>query len=158
MSSFKNKFNRSNNVKWVITFVLIAMLIVSVVFVFVKLNKDEKTKTLGANSFTYAIGLLDAEGEYEQGTSSIYMKDFVSVDGLTVEVDEDATVKYKVFFFNEDKEYIGSSDEDLSEDFAGTIPTDAEYFKIMITPTNDAEVSWTEIGTYAGMITVTVNK
>ena len=105
MSSFKKRMSTSN-IKWIITFVLIAMLSVAVIFAFVKIDKNEKTKTLGTNSFTYAIGLLDAEGEYEQGTSSIYMKDYYSVDGLTVELKDKATVTYKLFFYDEDKEFI----------------------------------------------------
>jgi len=101
---------------------------------------------------------LDAEGKYEQGTTSIYTKEYHSVDGLTVEVDEDATVKYSIFFFDKDEKFVDKT-SDLSLNYDGTsTPETAEYFKIMITPTNDAEVSWSEIGRYAGMLTVTVNK
>ncbi len=154
MSSFKKRMN----IKWIITFILIAMLTVALIFAFVKIEKNEKTKTLGTNSFTYAIGLLDAEGEYEQGTSSIYLKDFESVDGLTVEVKDKATVTYKLFFYDENKEFIDmTSDLSLNFDSSST-PETAEYFRIMITPTNDAEVSFFEINDYAGQLTVSVNK
>lgn len=85
MSSFKKRINK-NSIKWIITFTLLSLLLVSVVFAFVKIDRNEKTKKLGTSSFTYAIGLLNEKGEYEQGTSSIYLKDFCSVDGLTVEV------------------------------------------------------------------------
>lgn len=157
MSSFKKRMSASN-IKWIITFVLIAMLSVAVIFAFVKIDKNEKTKTLGTNSFTYAIGLLDAEGEYEQGTSSIYMKDYYSVDGLTVELKDKATVTYKLFFYDEDKEFIDmTSDLSLNYDSSST-PATAEYFRIMITPTNDAEVSFFEINNYAGQLTVSINK
>ncbi len=157
MSSFKKRMSASN-IKWIITFVLIAMLSVAVIFAFVKIDKNEKTKTLGTNSFTYAIGLLDAEGEYEQGTSSIYMKDYYSVDGLTVELKDKATVTYKLFFYDEDKEFIDmTSDLSLSYDSSST-PATAEYFRIMITPINDAEVSFFEIDNYASQLTVSVNK
>lgn len=157
MSSFKKRMSASN-IKWIITFVLIAMLLVAVIFAFVKIDKNEKTKTLGTNSFTYAIGLLDAEGEYEQGTSSIYMKDYYSVNGLTVELKDKATVTYKLFFYDEDKEFIDmTSDLSLSYDSSST-PATAEYFRIMITPTNDAEVSFFEIDDYAEQLTVSINK
>lgn len=157
MSSFKKRMSASN-IKWIITFVLIAMLSLAVIFAFVKIDKNEKTKTLGTNSFTYAIGLLDAEGEYEQGTSSIYMKDYYLVDGLTVELKDKATVTYKLFFYDEDKEFIDmTSDLSLSYDSSST-PATAEYFRIMITPTNDAEVSFFEINDYAEQLTVSINK
>lgn len=157
MSSFNKRMN-TNRIKWIICFILIAMLSVAVVFAFVKIDRNETTKTLGSGSSTYAVGLLDDSGAYKQGTSSIYMKDFASADGLTVEIEEDATVKYKVFFYDADKTFIEKT-ADLSEDYDGSaIPSTAKYFKIMITPTNDAEVSWTEIRTYASQLTVTVNK
>ena len=156
MSSFKKV--DSLNLKWIISLVLIALLSVAMVFAFVKIDKNESTKTIGGNSFNYSIGLLDESGEYEQGTSSIYMKSFYDVDGLTVEVAEDATVTYKICFYDEDKNFV-SMTESLSEDFDGsTTPENAEYFRVVVTPTNDAEVQWTEIGMYAGMITVTVSK
>lgn len=157
MSSFKKRMS-ANKFKWIITFVLIAMLSVAVIFAFIKIDKNEKTKTLGADSFTYAIGLLDAEGEYEQGTSSIYTKEYYSVDGLTVELKDKATVIYKLFFYDEDKEFIDmTSDLSLSYDSSST-PATAEYFRIMITPTNDAEVSFFEIDNYAEQLTVSINK
>jgi len=157
MSSFKRR-SAKGNIKWIITFALISILIVGMIFAFVKIDKNEKTKTLGTSSFTYSIGILDAEGKYEQGTTSIYTKEYHSVDGLTVEVDEDATVKYSIFFFDKDEKFVDKT-SDLSLNYDGTsTPETAEYFKIMITPTNDAEVSWSEIGRYAGMLTVTVNK
>lgn len=157
MSSFKKHIS-ADKIKWIVSFVLIAMLSIAVVFAFVKIDKNEKTKTLGTNSFTYAIGLLDSEGEYKQGTSSIYMKDYHSVDGLTVEIKDGATITYKLFFYDKDKNFVDKT-SDLSLNYDGSsIPSTAEYFKVMITPTNDAEVSFFEIGTYAGQLTVTVNK
>ena len=157
MSSFKKRMSASN-IKWIITFVLIAMLSVAVIFAFVKIDKNETTKTLGTSSFTYAIGLLDAEGEYEQGTSSIYLKDYQSVDGLTVKIKDKATVTYKLFFYDENKDFVDmTSDLSLNYDSSST-PETAEYFRIMITPTNDAEVSFFEINDYAGQLTVSVNK
>lgn len=161
MSSFKKRMSK-NNVKFVVLFSLVAILIVGMIFALVKIDKNEKTKTLGSGTFTYAIGLLDDEGGYEQGTSSIYLKDFYSVDGLTIEVKEDATVTYSIFFYNEDKENVGKELDlegnfDITSDSVSVLET-AKYFKIMITPTNDAEVSWNEINTYASQLTVTINK
>ena len=157
MSSFKMRMS-ANNFKWVVTFVLIAMLSIAVIFAFVKIDKNEKTRTLGTSSFTYSIGLLDSEGEYEQGTSSIYLKDYYSVDGLTIELKDKATVTYKLFFYDADKEFVDmTSDLSLSYDSTST-PATAEYFRIMITPTNDAEVSFFEIDDYAKQLTVSINK
>lgn len=157
MSSFSKRRANANKFKWIITFVLIAMLSIAMVFAFVKIDRNETTKTLGTNRFTYAIGLLDSEdGEYVQGTSSIYTKDFYTVDGLTIELEEDATITYKLFFYDEAEEFIEVVDG--SEFNSENVPEGAKYFKVEITPTNDVEVSTSEISTYAGQLTVTVNK
>lgn len=158
MSSFKKRSFSAKNFNWIITYILISILSVAVIFAFAKIDKNEDTKTLGSSSLTYAIGLLDAEGEYEQGTSSIYMKDYQSVDGLTVELKDKATVTYKLFFYDENKDFVDmTSDLSLNYD-SSSIPETAEYFRIMITPINDAEVSFFEIYNYARQLIVSVNK
>lgn len=157
MSSFKKKISKTN-LKFIVAFVLIALTAMASVVALAKIENKETTKTLGSGSLTYSIGLLDSEGAYEQGTTSIYSKDFESVDGLTIKVDENATITYSIFFFDADKK-IDSIQSDLTSDFdSSEIPENAEYFKLMITPTNDAEVSFFEINTYAGQLTVTINK
>lgn len=156
-----SRFNRrtsANKIKWIITFVLLSILSVSMIFAFVKIDKNEKTKTLGTSVFTYSIGLLDEQGEYEQGTTSIYLKDYTSVDGLTIEVQDKATITYSLFLYDENKDLVEIK-ADLSSNFDGSELSDSvKYFRVMITPTNDAEVSLFEVGTYAGQLTITVNK
>ncbi|MBR2614984.1 MAG: hypothetical protein IKC71_05270 [Clostridia bacterium] len=157
MSTFKRKMNK-NKLMFIIAFSLIAVLLVAVLFTFSKINKTEDTKTIGSNVFNYSIGILDETGEYEQGTTSIYLKELKEVDGLNVDIKEDATVTYKVYFYNADEEFISATDV-LDVDFDGTsTPEDAEFFRIVVTPTNDAEVSFGEIGRYARQLTVSVNK
>lgn len=142
----------------IIALVLVSVMAVALVFTIGKVDKMETTKTISSNVFTYSIGTLDEEGKYKQGTSSIYLKDFQEVDGLICDIKEDATITYKVVFYDSEKEFI-SATEELSADFDGSsIPESAKYFKVMITPTNDAEVSFFEIDTYADQLTVKVNK
>ena len=146
------------NLKWMISLVLVAILSIGVITALVKIDRNETTKDINGNVFTYSIGLIDETGEYEQGTSSIYMKDFQDVDGLTCKLDEKASITYEINFYDEDKEFISSTGS-LEADFeSSSIPENAKYFKVEITPTNDAEVSFFEINTYAKQLTVTVNK
>lgn len=150
--------SKANNIKWIIAFVLIAILAVGVIFALVKIDRNETTKTIDGSVFSYSIGLIDEEGEYEQGTSSIYMKDFYEVDGLTCKLDEKATISYEINFYDEKEEFISSTGS-LETDFeSSSIPETAKYFRVEITPKNDYEVSFFEINTYADQLTVTVNK
>jgi hypothetical protein len=154
-----SKFNKKKkNIKWIITFILISLLSVSMIFAFVKIDKNEKTKTLGTSVFTYSVGLIDETGKYEEGKSSIYTKDYYSTDGLTIELAEDSSVTYKIFWYDSNKEFLLAS-SDLSADFpTSSVLENAKYFRLMVTPTNDSEVSLFEIRTYASQLTVTINK
>lgn len=138
----------------------IAVVLISVVLIgmIVKMTRSETTKTVGG-FYNYEIGLIDdTTGEELSGTSAIRTKDYVTTDGLTVEVKKDANVSYVIYFYDTDKEFL-SKTETLTADYDGTaIPEGAEYAKIVITPNNDAEVSWNEINGYQSKLTVTVNK
>ena len=157
MSSFKKRLTKTN-LKWLVTFVMIALLSLATIFAFVKIDKNETTKTLGSNAFTYSIGIIAEDGEIKQGTSSIYMKNLNEVDGLKVELEEDATVTYSIFFYNAEENLVDKK-VDLTSNFdSSEIPADAEFFRILVTPINDAEVSIFELNGYVSQLTVTINK
>jgi len=158
MSSFKNR--GKNKTLWIVTFLLIAVLLIGMIFAFVKISDNENTKNVGSNVFNYSVGTLNEQGKYEEADGSIYLKDFTLVDGLTIDVDEDEETEfsYKVFFYDAEKNYL-SATEDLTADFDGTaVPETAEYFRVVINPTEDNDITFFEIGGYADLLTVTVNK
>ncbi len=148
----------STKIKWIVAFSLIAVLLVSMIFALVKLDKLETTKPINGNMFNYSVGILDENGEYKKDTSSIYLKSYYDVDGLDIDFVEESTITYKVAFYDDNKDFIEMTGS-LAEDFdSSSIPTEAEYFRVCITPTNDAEVSLFEIGDYSNMLTIKVNK
>lgn len=150
---------RSDLIKWIIAFVLIALLIGAVIFMGVMLNRQITTKTLGASA--YAIGTLDEQGAFQKNTATICTKDYVTVDGLKIEIAEKAEIQYKLFFYGEndkqEKTYI-SATEYLTANFDGTIPENAKFVKIVIDPLNDTEVSTLEVRGYANQLEVTYNR
>lgn len=151
---------RSDIVKWVIAFVLIALLIGAVTVMGIALNKQITTRTLGASA--YSIGTIDEQGVQAKDTANIYTKDFITVDGLKIKLADKAEIQYKVFFYGEndkqEKEFI-SATEYLTIDFdASTMPANAKFVKIVIDPLNDAEVSSIEKGGYAKQLEVTYNR
>lgn len=157
------KHKKADKMKWIVTTILIGVLSVGLIAVGVKVSNNEKTKTIDSSAWTYEIGAIDDNGDYLRDTSSTVMKDFVTTDGLKIDIQDDATVKYSVHFYNEDKEFIGTM-ENITEDFEfSALPTDsefvnAEFVKVEVTPTNDAEVSFFEINSYVGQLSITVNK
>lgn len=111
--------------------------------------------------FSYEIGTLDESGKETKGdTSAIRMTKYHSVEGLNVELEKDATVKYEIFFYDEDKNFLTSLEQtdDYDEAELPEAAATAEYFKIVVTPNADAEVSKGEISKYEKQLEVTVNK
>lgn len=128
--------------------------------IIVGVANNKETKDVGGY-FSYEIGTLDESGEETRGdTSAIRMKNFQKVKGLNVELEKNATVTYEIFYYDKDKNFLESleqtDDYDESE-LPGGAAT-AEYFKIVITPTSDAEVSKSEISKYEKQLEVTIDK
>ncbi len=157
---------KKNN-KVTITSVVVALLLVAVIAVAIvmtntnnNLNKqieDLKTeKTLTAEDFQVGgineKGKLDSEEEY-----AIMTMNYHKVDGVKIEFEpEDTTILYKLFYYTQDKELIGKT-EYLKADFAGTIPENAVYFRVMV---NTDETKATEDNKEALLapLTITVQK
>ena len=152
------KHKTADTIKWIIAFLLIIGLVATTVTLFVKLDRQTTVTEIGAEA--YIIGTLDDEGAAEEGNASIVTRNAFTVDGLKVEIADDATVTYTLYFYGEDDTFISKTDA-LTEDFDGSaIPENAETAKIVITPTadEDGRVDLTEVLGYAGQVTVTVNR
>lgn len=147
---------RGDMVKWIIAFVLIALLIGAVACMGVALNKQITTSKV--SSLAYKIGGLDENGAYVKDTSSIVTKDFLSVEDMKIEMEKDALITYKVFFFDKNEEFISADEVANTTDYKGVAPENATLFKVVIRPTKDAEVTWNEIANYAHQLIVSCAK
>lgn len=151
------KFMSRNKTRWLlVTLALIALTSV-VVVLGIRLNKQATTTTVSAAT-GYDIGTLDANGKVTKSTENIYLKDYITTDGLKVTIKEKADIQYKLYFYTEDKTFVSASSAWLTADFDGTVPATAKYVRIVIDPTEDSEVSALEVFGYASQLTVTYNK
>lgn len=122
---------------------------------------DNNTDTVG--TFDYSLGTVDETGKLVESKKSIVQKEMQTVSGMKIELDEEAaTVTYKVSFYDEDKNYI-STTEALDEDYnAELTPENASYFRVIITPYQvdgeDVEISVWSINKYAKQLEVSYNK
>jgi hypothetical protein len=146
--------------KWWITFIVGLLLIVCVAALFVKVDRQTTTTTIGGE--TYSIGALDESGAYEKSDTSIYMRKTITTDGLKCELADDAKIQYQIFFYKDDGTFVKSTDVLTGNfpDTENTVPDGATKAKIVITPTadEDGKVSLVEVLGYAAQLTVTVNK
>lgn len=128
----------------------------------IKQVNSDKTKEVSA-TWGYEVGLLDEEtGRDKTGGTAWRTKNFVSVDGLKVDVDEeDASISYSVYFYDEDKAFLSKSDAmtvDYDAEADETVPADAEYVRIVFTHTNDTDISSSDIRAYTDLYTVSYTK
>lgn len=117
-----------------------------------------ETKTIGATSYQVAVYDIDT-GKIDKADTEHILSDLITVDGLSIKTSEDSNIEYTLHWFNEDKDYLSSS-EAQTDDWAGTVPTDAKYVRIEIDPVKDEDgvVSLFELPGYVAQLEVTVNK
>ncbi len=138
--------------------VLAAALTGGLIANFVMDEKRVDTKTIGATS--YQIAVFDTEtGKIDKEDDAHILSDLITIDGLTITTSEDSNVEYVLHFFNEDKDYIETSDVQ-TDDWDDAIPDGAEYVRVQIDPVKDEDgvVSAFELPGYVRQLEVTVNK
>ena len=157
MANELQRHKRLDRVKWAVVLIVALALIAAVAALFVKLDRQTTTTTIGGEA--YSIGTIDETGEYAEGDTAIYLRNGITTDGLKCELADDAQIKYQLFFYDADGAFLEASEE-LTSDWNGSAPEGAESVKIMITPTEDEDgkVSLIEVLGYADQLTVTVNK
>ena len=128
--------------------------VIMIVLCLVMVSKVGNSKVDNLGVLDWKIGALDAQGEFIEDTGSIVTKKFHSCEDLVIEMEKDALVTYKVYYYDADEEFISCDSEEQSGDYAGSAPEGAQFFKVVITPTNDAEVSLLEVNEYAGKLVI----
>lgn len=163
MAKFTNK---QAGITAVIASVLAVGAIGATIGLAAKVADQETTKVLSGSAYT--IGLLDdttgklPTEDSEKDLSGISTTNYYDLEGLKIEVAQDAEVKYQVDYYDADKQFIAVqtwTGDFVAEDIM-TMETEAVYVKIEIIPLDDADgtVNIFEKSGYANLLTVTVNK
>ena len=125
MSTLK-KHIKSDKLKWVITFVSIALILGLLISVIVGLSNLQPTKNVG--SLDYSISSIDTTtGKVIDSNQNIVMKNLGNVDGMEITLDEDAQITYKVAFYDENKDFVSITDKQSTDFDAESIPATAKY-------------------------------
>ena len=153
---------KNNKLKWVITLVSLFLSIATLVAVCVGLgNLNETTESVSRSD--YKIGTITETGKFADSKQHAYMEDAETIDGLVIDIDEEnATITYKVAFYNEDGEFI-SMTESMETDFdTANIPESATSFRVEITPNavdgEPVELNIFNLNNYTSQIEITYNK
>lgn len=136
--------------KWLIIVVGVLVLAAALGLI-IRMGSSQTYATLSATD--YEVGALDTAGAFKKNAGSFVSKDFYEVDGLSVKVEEDAELSYQLYFYDAEENFISATNQ-FAVTYNGTIPEDAELFKIVINPTNDDDISTFDIINYGSDVEV----
>ncbi len=143
---------------WIILLVLVLLAIAAgTVFSIVKITSNETTKSVTALNFK--VGGLDEEGDFDKTIkSSIVTRDFLPLEGLSIEVAEDTDNSYEVFYYTKKGVFI-SSDEASREAYAPeSTPEGATQVKIVIRTKDEDNLNFFDIAKVLKPITIKIAK
>ncbi len=95
--------------KKILALTLIAVMIAGVVCGIGLLAKQIKKDTKGVTTLWH-VGGIDQNGQFTDSKNMLY-SNAIDARGLTVTPDFDSTVKYKIFFYDEDDVYLDSTED-----------------------------------------------
>ena len=128
------RYRKSIRWKNVLSGVLCLLLVVGAVM---GLTTFTAKDTTAIRSTAVSVGGINDEGTYVKTETSIYTKDMFECQGLTIEPDFEATGTYQVFYYDSDKNFLGTTEVLNAEDGVYTKGDSfafAQYARIVITP------------------------
>lgn len=114
--------------------ICVALVIAAIAGVFVIFSN--KTKVIHP---TFAAGSLDLSGKYVESETSLYTKDLIKCQGLTVTPDFETDTKYQIFWYNAGEEYLSCTSL-LEEEYTSNVPSIAKYCRIVLMPNLEDEL------------------
>ena len=123
-------------IRKVISIVLIAALLLGAVVIFVGIT-NKKTKRIYPS---FGVGCIDTDNvSFKESKTDIYTKEFIECKGLSITPTFDNKALYKIYFYDESDNYVGSVSKNAQESFkSNQIPDGAVKCRIVITPAETA--------------------
>ncbi len=165
----KFKFNLKKSWKNIVSITLAGVALLGAIVGISAIAKKAKEDTKEI-SLTFHVGAIDARGNYMESDTSIYTKDLFECRGLSIEPEFEATGTFSVYYYNEDKLFMGSSGNINAADgiYVNEDYYLAQYARIMITPAvptddegneeQDFKIRFYDVWGYADDYKITVNK
>ncbi len=148
---------KSDMIKWIIVLIVGIALIGAVIGLAVKLDRRTTNERLGSEA--YSIGIIDNVGDIDKtANTSIYTRNGVAVNGLSIDRAENSKITYSLFFYDSKDKFVSSKNYTTTDFQSADVPASAKTVRIVITPTDDNEVTLTEISGYANQLIVRVEK
>lgn len=171
----KIKYKTRQIVTKILSIVMICVLGLTAIMGVMALSNKLKEDTKVINP-VFKVGAVGENGNYDMSNVSIYTADLIECQGLCIEPDYEALGTFRVFYYNTEKTFIGSTDEmDASNGVYNKDNTNnsdtfiqAAYCRIVITPSvpvdedgieeEDFKIYFWEVSKYANDYTISVYK
>ena len=118
-------------------------------------ESEETTKIINP---TYAVGGLTENGAYLETEGSLYTENAFECQGLDIELDFKSNISYRVFFYDNENDFLSSTPKLTANYDEDTTPLFARFARVVITPNEDEEIKWYEKSGYANQLTISVDK
>ena len=129
----KNRINWKTVILAAVSVALVAALAVTGITLFNKKDKDSDGYVQVDPQFT--IGGLTETGAYKDTNASLYTKEAIEADSVRIKLEFDSNVKYQLFFYDENGNFVSAGTSLASGSTTETLPEGATCFRIVITPT-----------------------
>ena len=152
-----SRSKRKINLKELLSAILALLLVLSVVGGCVAISNID-TKTI--SSMKFKKGDLNAQGEFTKSDTAIYTKELFECQGLTISLDFENNIEYRVYYYREDKSFLACT-ELLKEDYAKEDSfKNAKYARIVIYPILEAKetIGIFDVTSYSSQMTIKVDK
>ena len=125
-----------------------------------------ETKTVNKIGLFEVGSISEETGEYVESKSTLYTKNAIECQGLTITPDFDNKSKYQIFWYNEDDLYFAHT-EVLYSKYVGNVPECARYCRIVVFPEavdengkeiKDFSIKFYEKQSYVKSLKIEVNK
>lgn len=150
------KMNRKT--KRILSIVLGFVLLFGAIALVVNLVKP-KNDELKEIHPTFEVGGLDENGDFVDTKESLYTKKAIEYNELKVAIDFDANIQYQLFYYDEDDNFVSTS-EVFTKGHTET-SEETKYVRVLITPVyaddvedEDKEIKWHEVFGYANQLTI----
>ena len=144
-------------IKKIICIALAALLILGAVGGAIAIFGNDK-RDISVTEFH--LGGLDEQGEYLKQENTVYTREFIECQGLTVEPKSECTVSYRIFFYDQYKTFLKATE--LDDGMYTDVESAAKYCKIVVYPDGyddkDFKIGFFDVWGYADDIKISVDK
>ena len=145
-----------------VVLIAISIILSIVTFIATMIGINNLTTTDKLTRTDYSIGTISETGSIIDSKKSAYTKDMFNAEEITITLDEDAQITYRVVFYDEDENFVFAT-ENLTEDYdATTTPENAKYFRVVVTPNQvdeeDVKLNIFNLSKYTSMLEVEYKK